>query len=644
VFNSTAIIFRGNYIIKFLKKVSILKTSFSKFSISFLLIIFLYGNIIYAQETSFDSDHMFSVTQGLQSPVRIAIDKQDIIYVTDAFQKCIVRYDTTGNFLGTINPGGIPISIAINDENQIFIGDGETGTILKLDETGIATEFYTETVFPSSMVFSPDNLLYVVDSKLKQVIVLDLFGNVVRTIGDGTLILPTGIAYDHRNNQVCVSEHGGIGTGFKPLVKIWIFDLQGNLIRSLGSHGNGDGQFYRIQGLAVGRCGKIYATDPFQATVSVFDEAGFVAKFGEYGKELGQLNAPVDIVVDSRGHIWITSMNNGSLEVYNINEIGPSSNITSANTSICQGESTNIIIDFTGTAPWTFTYTIDGLNPTTISNTTDNPYILTVSEAGIYEITALSDANYVATCFTGSVDIGVNPLPTVSLGEDIDICEGEIYTLDAGASFISYLWNDGSTNQTLDVSTSGNYRVIVSDGKGCENSDEISVLVNLLPVAEFTYTENSLEISFLNNSTNADSYFWDFDDNETSQEMNPVHVYKTSGEYKVVLTASNEKCGDKSFSKTINILGTLAESIKLKNFAKIYPNPSNGIITIEINNPVQSDIRVEITNISGQKVYSKVFKIQKVIDQINLSSFPKGIYTIEFISKDMVKTDKIIIK
>lgn len=90
-------------------------------------------------------------------------------------------------------------------------------------------------------------------------------------------------------------------------------------------------------------------------------------------------------------------------------------------------------------------------------------------------------------------------------------------------------------------------------------------------------------------------------------------------------------------------MGTSVESIENESFVKIYPNPSNGTIFIEFENPVQSDIRIEITNISGQKVYIKEFNSQKVIEHIDLSNLPIGIYTIVFISENLVKTDKIIL-
>lgn len=49
------------------------------------------------------------------------------------------------------------------------------------------------------------------------------------------------------------------------------------------------------------------------------------------------------------------------------------------------------------------------------------------------------------------------------------------YTLDAGAVFDTYQWNDGSNGQTLDIDTSGVYSVTVQQGTMCPNSDTIEV-------------------------------------------------------------------------------------------------------------------------------------------------------------------------
>ncbi len=65
----------------------------------------------------------------------------------------------------------------------------------------------------------------------------------------------------------------------------------------------------------------------------------------------------------------------------------------------------------------------------------------------------------------------------VDLGDDVTICSGTTLTLDAGEfTGATYEWSNGSTNRTLQVTESGNYRVFVTVG-GCTTSDDINVTV-----------------------------------------------------------------------------------------------------------------------------------------------------------------------
>ena len=364
-----------------------------------------FASILGAQSATDDIQYLSTISENLEAPLRLSTDELGNIYVADAVAKAIIKFEPSGNFLESIQVLDEPVSVAVNSEGKLFIGDGATGTIYRYDPSLGAEEFYTGSKYPSSMEFGLDDILYVADSELKQVLALDMSGNLVQTMGSGILDLPTGIAVDNNKQRILVGEHGGAGTGFSPTVRVYIFDFQGTLINSFGSHGSTDGKFYRIQGLTVGRCGNIYVLDPYQARVSIFDESGtFITKFGDFGLQSGELNIPMDIVYDSQERILVSSMNNGALELYSISDTLPSSRINSKSTMICAGESTGIEISFTGTAPWSFTYTIDGLNPTTV-NTSENPYTLSVSDAGHYEVIDLSDANYSGTCFTGSADV-----------------------------------------------------------------------------------------------------------------------------------------------------------------------------------------------------------------------------------------------
>ena len=86
---------------------------------------------------------------------------------------------------------------------------------------------------------------------------------------------------------------------------------------------------------------------------------------------------------------------------------------------------------------------------------------------------------------TGEVTVVVAPGPVVDLGEDIEVCAGEIVVLDAG-SFVNatYLWSDGSTEQTLVVTETGIYSVTVTSlDNFCSSEDQILVTFNPLPQA-----------------------------------------------------------------------------------------------------------------------------------------------------------------
>jgi hypothetical protein len=59
------------------------------------------------------------------------------------------------------------------------------------------------------------------------------------------------------------------------------------------------------------------------------------------------------------------------------------------------------------------------------------------------------------------------------------------------------------------------------------------------------------EIYFKNESQNAEEYFWDFGDGTTSMDQNPVHFFKSEGEYKVVLKAKKNNFRSDEFSQTL---------------------------------------------------------------------------------------------
>lgn len=64
---------------------------------------------------------------------------------------------------------------------------------------------------------------------------------------------------------------------------------------------------------------------------------------------------------------------------------------------------------------------------------------------------------------------------TINLGKDTSVCIGTPFTINAGSSFTSYLWNTGSTNSSIIVNTTGQYAVFASDNYNCTATDTINV-------------------------------------------------------------------------------------------------------------------------------------------------------------------------
>jgi gliding motility-associated-like protein len=60
-----------------------------------------------------------------------------------------------------------------------------------------------------------------------------------------------------------------------------------------------------------------------------------------------------------------------------------------------------------------------------------------------------------------------------SLGNDTTLCQGQTVTLNGGSD-ASYLWSDGSTSSSIDVSTSGTYWLQASNGQ-CSNRDSVFI-------------------------------------------------------------------------------------------------------------------------------------------------------------------------
>ena len=115
----------------------------------------------------------------------------------------------------------------------------------------------------------------------------------------------------------------------------------------------------------------------------------------------------------------------------------------------------------------------------------------------------------------------------------------------------SFYWTFGDGSVTSEkspvkkYSSAGTYMVMLKATNITKSSTyEATIsLSNPAPQAKFSYSTNGLEVTFKNQSTNAQSYSWNFGNGKTSTQKDPTITYTSAGTYSVSLVASN---GDKT--------------------------------------------------------------------------------------------------
>ena len=75
----------------------------------------------------------------------------------------------------------------------------------------------------------------------------------------------------------------------------------------------------------------------------------------------------------------------------------------------------------------------------------------------------------------------------------------------------------------------------------------------------------------------------------------------------------------------------------------LYPNPNDGLFSIEFVNPLQNERNeIVITDLAGKQVYNGHVSKEETIKQIDLSYIKSGIYILMIIYKRIIVTKKII--
>jgi gliding motility-associated-like protein len=259
-----------------------------------------------------------------------------------------------------------------------------------------------------------------------------------------------------------------------------------------------------------------------------------------------------------------------------------------------------------------FSYTWSWSNTDVTVTTNQNQAEILMNSNTTVVIDVVSN-NAFACKFDTTINLVFQANPTFDLGQDIYICTGNTIEIIAVGSWNTYLWNDNSTNSSIDVNVSGEYWVEVSTDQNCTFSDTIQVFITDVPeISLFSFDTISclpFNLSFEAGVSVPQAILsWNFGDGTSiTNTLNPNHTYTSPGVYDITLKASlGANCQVTLFLEdaihvlnrpVANFLYSLIENTGNELTVEFYNNSSfysnlvwdfNSIDTSTAENPVMS--------------------------------------------------------
>jgi len=243
----------------------------------------------------------------------------------------------------------------------------------------------------------------------------------------------------------------------------------------------------------------------------------------------------------------------------------PLASFTASADSICQGSTETVT--FTGTAGGSAVYDWNNfLGATVQSGSGAGPYILVYNTPGTYTLQLQVTDGCPSAIMSKQVVVSEQPVADFTINPT-PICAGESVTVAftgaaPGASKATWNWSGGLVRSgsgwgpfSVKYNTGGIIRMTIKNG-ACTASTSKAVAVTANPLAAFTPEPPGgcvpVTVNFVNQSTNADGYLWDFGDGATSTDASPQHVYSYTGSYTVTLKTSNQgQCFDQTTQTNI---------------------------------------------------------------------------------------------
>lgn len=255
----------------------------------------------------------------LNGPSGLALDNEGNVYVADSGNNRIQKFTSDGEFLETFgtlvdDPDNLenhefysPRDIAIYSNGDIFVADTfnlriqrfsstwEYISTIKIDDIDISENYLR----PFGIAIDTNDQLIITGHN--KVFVTDLDGNVIEEFGgwgmnEGKFYNPSGVA---------VNDQGIIYVADSSNDRIQMFNMNGTFLNVIGVKQRAPGYFSNPNGIAIVN-DDVYVADGSNFRIQKFNQDGaYLLSWGNSGIGSGQFNNPIGIDGDSSGDIYV---------------------------------------------------------------------------------------------------------------------------------------------------------------------------------------------------------------------------------------------------------------------------------------------------------------------------------------------------
>jgi hypothetical protein len=128
--------------------------------------------------------------------------------------------------------------------------------------------------------------------------------------------------------------------------------------------------------------------------------------------------------------------------------------------------------------------------------------------------------------------------------------------------------------------------------------------------------------------------------------QNPYQtIVSKPGNYKI-LSLSDANCTGYNLGEeiTINYGPNSINDLTFSDYISIYPNPSKENVYFKLKRPVKGELQIEVVDIKGSKVLIKKIESGLSGQEFNLTIPYKGIYVINLLFEDKIRSSKLVIE